>query len=112
MQTQFNERHGGGTWRMAAAMGLSGTIGWFVLASGQTALNVVWMRCLVGGLALLAWLGVRGGWRPMGRAATAWLLGSRSILFIIFYAAAITGVLVWMVHFFATPPDSVFRLFG
>ena len=45
-------------------------------------------------------------------ATTARLLGSRSLLFIGFYSAAITGFLVWMVHFFATPPDAVFRIFG
>ena len=107
MQTQFNERHGGGTWRMAAAMGLSGTIGWFVLASGQTALNVVWMRCLVGGLALLAWLGARGGWRPMGRAATAWLLVAAAALIVnwqlLFMSYRASGIAVATVVYHLQP---------
>lgn len=74
MQTHNTDDQSGGTWRMSVAMALSGTIGLLVLASGQSALSVVWMRCLVGGLALLAWLGLQGGWRPLGRAAIAWLL--------------------------------------
>jgi len=74
MRTHNTDDQGGGTWRMSVAMGLSGTIGLLVLASGQSALNVVWMRCLVGGLALLAWLWLQGGWRPLGRKAVAWLL--------------------------------------
>ena len=59
---------------MVVAMVLSGTIGLFVLASGQSPLTVVFFRCLIGGLALIAWLSWRGGWRPLDRRAAVWLL--------------------------------------
>jgi drug/metabolite transporter (DMT)-like permease len=63
-----------GIWRMVVAMALSGTIGLFVLSSGQSPLTVVFFRCLIGGLALIAWLSWRGGWRPLDRRAAGWLL--------------------------------------
>lgn len=59
---------------MVVAMGLSGTIGLFVVTSGQPALTVVFFRCLIGGLALLSWLLLRGSWRPLSRRDTGWLL--------------------------------------
>jgi len=43
-----------GTIEMSAAMAVSGTIGWFVLASGQPAAEVVFWRCLFGAATLLA----------------------------------------------------------
>ncbi|MES2148672.1 MAG: EamA family transporter [Pseudomonadota bacterium] len=64
----------GGTWRMVLAMALSGTIGVFVLISGQSPQTVVWYRCLLGGAALLAWLAWRGGWKRLDRRAWAWLV--------------------------------------
>jgi drug/metabolite transporter (DMT)-like permease len=45
---------------MVAAMLISGTIGWFVLVSGVSVIEVVFWRCVIGGLTLLlvcAWLG-------------------------------------------------------
>ncbi|VVE64507.1 EamA/RhaT family transporter [Pandoraea captiosa] len=48
---------------MIAAMVISGTIGFFVLMSGQPALNVVFFRCLIGSLSLCAWCAYRGYWR-------------------------------------------------
>ncbi|CAN5715328.1 DMT family transporter [soil metagenome] len=71
-----------GTWRMVAAMALSGTIGLFVFFSGQTALTVVWWRCLIGGLALLAWLTLQGGWQRLDRRAFKWLLVGASALIV------------------------------
>lgn len=54
---------------MAVAMGLSGTIGLFVVMSGQSTQTVVFFRCLIGGMALLGWLSWQGAWRPLsGRA--------------------------------------------
>jgi len=38
---------------MVAAMLISGTIGWFVLVSGVSVIEVVFWRCLIGGLTLL-----------------------------------------------------------
>ena len=40
--------------QMAAAMTLSGTLGVFVLESGQSAWNVVFFRCVFGALSLLS----------------------------------------------------------
>lgn len=74
MQTDLTDGIQGGTWRMTVAMGLSGTIGLLVLTSGQSAWTVAWFRCLIGALALLGWLTVRGDWKPVTRAAYGWLL--------------------------------------
>ena len=38
---------------MSAAMLISGSIGWFVLQSGQPVINVVFWRCAIGAVALL-----------------------------------------------------------
>lgn len=49
-----------GSWEMVAAMLISGSIGWFVLVSGVSVIEVVFWRCVIGALALLlvcAWLG-------------------------------------------------------
>jgi drug/metabolite transporter (DMT)-like permease len=43
-----------GMLEMVAAMLISGTIGWFVLVSGQPVLEVVFWRCLIGAGTLLA----------------------------------------------------------
>ena len=43
-----------GSLEMIAAMLISGTIGWFVLMSGQPVINVVFWRCAIGALVLLA----------------------------------------------------------
>lgn len=63
-----------GIWRMVVAMGLSGTIGLFVLMSGQSAQTVVFFRCLIGGLALLCWLSWQGAWHRLTGRAIGWLL--------------------------------------
>ncbi len=42
-----------GIWEMTAAMAMSGTIGWFVVMSGEPPVNVVFWRCLFGLPALL-----------------------------------------------------------
>ncbi len=59
---------------MVVAMGLSGTIGLFVMMSGQSTQTVVFFRCLIGGLALLGWLSWQRGWRRLSRGAIGWLL--------------------------------------
>jgi drug/metabolite transporter (DMT)-like permease len=69
-----HESSGGGTWRMVAAMAISGTIGLVVVESGQAPLTVVFFRCLVGGAGLLAWLLARRAWRPLSMADLGWLL--------------------------------------
>jgi len=42
-----------GSLEMVAAMLISGSIGWFVLMSGQPVINVVFWRCAIGALVLL-----------------------------------------------------------
>jgi hypothetical protein len=64
----------GGIWRMSVAMGLSGTIVLFVVMIGQPALTVVFFRCLIVAVALLAWLYSNGAWRVINCRALAWLI--------------------------------------
>lgn len=49
---------------MTAAMIISGTIGWFVLMSGQPVLSVVFWRCAIGAVTLLAVCAALGLLRP------------------------------------------------
>jgi drug/metabolite transporter (DMT)-like permease len=49
-----------GSVEMTAAMIISGTIGWFVLMSGQSVFSVVFWRCAIGALTLLAICGALG----------------------------------------------------
>ncbi|SFA90714.1 EamA domain-containing membrane protein RarD [Collimonas sp. OK607] len=64
-----------GTVEMTAAMIISGTIGWFVVVSGQPILDVVFWRCVFGAATLLlvcAGLGLLRGainWRLLALAA-------------------------------------------
>ncbi|KAA6166465.1 MULTISPECIES: DMT family transporter [Pseudomonas fluorescens group] len=53
-----------GSWEMVAAMLISGTIGWFVLVSGVSVIEVVFWRCLIGGLMLLLVCALLGYLRP------------------------------------------------
>ncbi|EGH17119.1 hypothetical protein Pgy4_29380, partial [Pseudomonas savastanoi pv. glycinea str. race 4] len=43
-----------GVIQLSLAMLISGTIGLFVVESGQSAINAVFFRCLIGGGVLLA----------------------------------------------------------
>lgn len=52
-----------GSLQMIAAMVISGTIGAFVLLSGQSVTNVVFWRCVFGALTLFAFGLYRGNWR-------------------------------------------------
>jgi len=71
-----------GKWQMVVAMSLSGTIGLFVLASGQPAMTVVLLRCPIGGLSLLALLYWQGGWKNLNVAQVKWLLLGAAALII------------------------------
>ncbi len=53
-----------GSLEMIGAMLISGTIGWFVLVSGQPVLDVVFWRCLFGAGTLLAICAAMGFLRP------------------------------------------------
>jgi len=71
-----------GTWRMVLAMTLSGTIGLAVVESGQAPLTVVFFRCLIGGAAMIAWLTLTRGWKPLQKGDLAWLaIGGLALVF-------------------------------
>jgi drug/metabolite transporter (DMT)-like permease len=55
-----------GTAELVAAMALSGTIGVFVVESGQSPFTVVFFRCLFGALALAVYCLVRGWFSATG----------------------------------------------
>jgi len=87
-----------GSAELTAAMLISGTIGWLVVDSGQSATSVVFWRCLFGSLTLLIiclLLGVFRGQR---------LTGKQVLL-------AITGGIVlvcnWLLLFSAFPLASI-----
>lgn len=63
-----------GVWRMVLAMLMSGTIGLFVVESGQNNTTVVFWRCLIGGGALLAYLTWRRQWQRLSVSNSGWLL--------------------------------------
>jgi len=63
-----------GSWRMLAAMLMSGTIGLFVVESGQDTATVVFYRCLLGGAALLAYLSWQRGWQKLSAQQSGYLL--------------------------------------
>ncbi|MHA6196442.1 DMT family transporter [Pseudomonas wadenswilerensis] len=63
-----------GSLEMIGAMLISGTIGWFVLVSGQPVLDVVFWRCLFGAATLLAICAAMGFLRPGLLTRTTFLL--------------------------------------
>ncbi len=63
-----------GSLEMTAAMLISGTIGWFVLVSGQPVLDVVFWRCVFGAATLLLICGLFGFLRPGLLSRTTFLL--------------------------------------
>lgn len=79
-----------GRLEMIAAMALSGTIGFFVIESGQSVWNVVFFRCLFGGLSLLAYCWAKG-------LLTPWPFSTRTLTLAILSGAAI--VLNWVLLF-------------
>ncbi len=97
----------GGAWRMVAAMVLSGTIGWFVVTSGQPPLDVVFFRCLFGGAALLGVLTLQRGWVRMTRAQAGWLvLGGVTLVLnwlALFSAYAYSGIAIATVVYHTQP---------
>lgn len=63
-----------GSLEMVAAMLISGTIGWFVLVSGQPVLDVVFWRCVLGAGTLLLICAVMGFLKPSILSRTTFLL--------------------------------------
>ncbi|MBB4567582.1 DMT family transporter [Rhizobium leucaenae] len=87
-----------GTAEMTAAMLISGTIGWFVLMSGQPVTGVVFWRCLFGALTLLLICGAMGLLRPG-------ILSLRT--FAIAVAGGVAIVLNWLLLFAAYSHASI-----
>src|SRR3712207_8992190 len=67
-----------GRLEMVAAMALSGTIGFFVVESGQGIWNVVFFRCLFGALGLLAYSWAKGLLSPWPFSRRTFALALRS----------------------------------
>ncbi len=73
-----------GSMQMTAAMLISGTIGWFVVMSGQPVSGVVFWRCLFGAISLLVVCAAMGLLKPgtIGlRAFTIAVFGGVAIVF-------------------------------
>ena len=79
-----------GSAEMTAAMLISGSIGWFVVMSGQPVGNIVFWRCLFGAITLLVICGVLGLLNPR-------LLSLKSFGIAVFGGVAI--VLNWLLLF-------------
>ncbi|QFU15029.1 DMT family transporter [Microvirga thermotolerans] len=88
----------GGWIEMTGAMAMSGTIGYFVVESGQSIWNVVFFRCLFGALGLLAYCGWRGllvPWRFTRRTFGLALVGGVAIVLnwvLLFSAYGLTSI--------------------
>src|SRR5687768_3198243 len=79
-----------GRLEMIAAMALSGTIGYFVVESGQSVWNVVFFRCLFGALSLFGYCWAKGLLAP-------WPFSIRTLMLAILSGTAI--VLNWVLLF-------------
>ncbi len=97
----------GGTWRMVTAMAISGTIGVFVVGSGQPPMTVVLLRCLIGALVLLGWLYKNSGWRALDRHAVLWIaLGAAALIgnwLCLFAAFTLAGISIATVVYHVQP---------
>jgi drug/metabolite transporter (DMT)-like permease len=77
---------------MSIAMAMSGTLGFFVLESGQTPFNVVFFRCVFGALALLVYCYAAGLLSPRHFTRTTFLMA---------VAAGVALVMNWVLLFSA-----------
>ncbi len=87
-----------GSMQMTAAMLISGTIGWFVVISGQPVSGVVFWRCLFGAISLLVVCAAMGLLRPRA-------IGLRAFAIAVFGGVAI--VLNWLLLFGAYGHTSI-----
>jgi drug/metabolite transporter (DMT)-like permease len=87
-----------GTIEMTAAMLISGTIGWFVMVSGQPVENVVFWRCAFGAVALIAICGALGYLKPG-------IITRRQLLIAVLGGIAIVSN--WLLLFAAYPRSSI-----
>jgi drug/metabolite transporter (DMT)-like permease len=88
-----------GAAEMSVAMLMSGTIGWLVVSSQQSAFNVVFFRCVFGGATLMLVCAALGlfrrslfSWRMLGLAALggAAIVGNWVLLFAAYSRASIS----------------------
>ncbi len=86
-----------GTWEMVLAMGISGTIGWLVMRSGQQIIDLLFWRCLLGALTLLVFCAALRllkplPWRTVGLAALGGIaiVGNWLLLFQAYAQASIS----------------------
>lgn len=87
-----------GSLEMTAAMLISGTIGWFVLMSGQPVIDVVFWRCLFGALTLLAICAMLGHFRS---GILTWRLFALAVL------GGVAIVVNWLLLFGAYARSSI-----
>src|SRR5690606_35987305 len=87
-----------GSLEMAGAMFISGTIGWFVLMSGQAVLDVVFWRCALGVPVLLLICALMGYLHPKR-------LGWKKFLWAVISGVAIVGN--WLLLFAAYSRASI-----
>ncbi|MET3121278.1 drug/metabolite transporter (DMT)-like permease [Oxalobacteraceae bacterium GrIS 2.11] len=97
----------GGIWRMVVAMCMSGTIGFFVLKSGQAVGTVVFARCLIGALGLLTWLAIGRGFKPLTARDIAWIIAGGIALilnwFCLFTAYRLSSISIATVVYHVQP---------
>jgi hypothetical protein len=82
-----------GTVEMTAAMMISGTIGWFVVISGQPVMDVVFWRCVFGAITLLIVCAARGLLRGGHHPSAGWHCGTWGRGHCAELAAAVHGIL-------------------
>lgn len=87
-----------GALEMTAAMTISGTVGWLVIETGQTAPTVVFWRCVFGAVAMLVACALRGLLRPG-------MLSARQLGIMLLGGIAL--VLNWTLLFAAYPLASI-----
>jgi drug/metabolite transporter (DMT)-like permease len=87
-----------GAAEMTIAMTISGTIGWFVVVSGQPVLDVVFWRCVIGAVTLLAICGAMGFLRRDALSLRQFLLAG---------LGGVAVVLNWLLLFGAYSRSSI-----
>ncbi len=96
-ENQLTQKTRGAT-EMIIAMTISGTIGWFVVISGQPVLDVVFWRCVVGAVTLFVICGTMGLLRRDALSRRQLLLAA---------AGGVAVVLNWLLLFGAYSRSSI-----
>jgi drug/metabolite transporter (DMT)-like permease len=87
-----------GSIEMTVAMVISGTIGWFVITSGEAAIDVVFWRCVFGAATLVGVCAYKGFLRRDAMMPLQWALAA---------LGGIAVVLNWVLLFGAFPRASI-----